>query len=76
MACRLSLLRSWLVEDRIVLGNVSWHFGLLSTILRHFLLISAGLGLGVKWAGVVKFFGPIIAPQNPAVRLLGWRGGF
>ena len=30
----------------------------------------------LKWAGVPKFFGPIIAPQNPAVRILGRGGGF
>ena len=57
-ACHLSLLRSWLVEDRIVLDDVSWHFGLLLTILGHFLLLGVGLGLGVKWAGVVKSFDP------------------
>ena len=34
------------------------------------------LGLILIWAGVPRSFGPTIAPQNPAVRLLGRRGGF
>ena len=29
-----------------------------------------------KWAGVPKSFCPTIAPQNPAIRILGQKGGF
>ena len=76
MACCSSLLGSGLAENRIVLDNVSRQFGLSSFVLRHFFLLGVGLGLSVKWAGVVKFFDPTIAPQNPVVRLLGRRGGF
>ena len=42
--------------------------------LGHFFFLDVGLRLDVKWAEVAKFFGPIIAPQNPDVQLL-WRGG-
>ena len=57
-------------------GDVSWQFGSSSFVLGHFFLLGVGLGLDMKWAKVVKFFGPTIAPQNPAARLLGQRGGF
>ena len=70
MACRSSLLGSGLAEDRIVLGDVSRPFGLSSFVLSHFFLLGVGLGLSIKWVGVVKFFDPIIAPQNPAIQLL------
>ena len=52
MVCRSSLLGSRLVEDKIVLGNVSWQFGLSSFVL------GVGLGLSIRWAGVAKFFDP------------------
>ena len=48
-------------------------FGFPSFVLEHFFLLGVGLGLDIKWAGS---FGPTIAPQNPAVRLLGRGGGF
>ena len=38
--------------------------------LERFFFLGVGLGLDMKWAGLAKSFGPIIAPQNPAVRLL------
>ena len=66
----------WNVEDRIVLGNISRPLGFSSYVLGHFSLLDTGLGPSTKWAGVVKFSGPIIAPQNPTVRILGRRGGF
>ena len=66
----------WNAEDRIVLGNISRPFGLSLYVLRHFPLLGAGLGPNTKWTGFAKFFGPTIAPQNPAVWLLGRRGGF
>ena len=50
----------WDAESRIVLGNVSRLFGL-SLFVRHFSFLGVGLGLSIKWAGVVKFFGPIIS---------------
>ena len=76
VACRFLL--SWFrfAENKIVLGNVSWQFGLFSFVLRHLFLLGMGLGFDMKWVGVSRFFGPIIALQNPAVRLLGRRGGF
>ena len=50
--------RIWDAENRIVLGNVSRLFGLSLFVLDHFSLLGVGLGLSIKWAGVVKFFGP------------------
>ena len=76
MACRSSFLWSWLAKDRIVLSNVSWQLGISLFVLRRFFLLNIGLGLRIKWAGVAEFFDPTIAPQNPAVRLLGWKWGF
>ena len=75
-ACYSFLLGFGDAESRIVLSNVSRLFGLSLFVLGHFYLLSVGLGLGIKWGGVVKFFGPTIAPQNPVVRPLGQRGGF
>ena len=50
----------WDAENRVVLGNVSRLFGLFLFVLDHFSLLGMGLGLSMKWAGVVKFFGPTI----------------
>ena len=58
-ACCFSFLWSWLAEDKIVLGDVSWQFGLSLFILGHFFLLDMGLGLCMKWAKVVEFFDPI-----------------
>ena len=58
MACRSSLLKSGIAENRIVLGDVSRPFGLSSFILDHFFLLGMGLGLSIKWAKVAKFFDP------------------
>ena len=63
-------------EDRVVLGNISWQSGLSLFILRHSFLLGIGRGLDVKRVRVTKPFGPTIAPQNPAVWLLGRGGGF
>ena len=52
----------WNAENRIILGNVSRLFRLSLFVLSHFFLLGEGLGLSIKWAGIVKFFGPIIAP--------------
>ena len=76
MADRSSLLGSRLAEDRIVLGDVSRPLGFSLFVLSHSFLLGMGLGPSMRWTEVVKFFDPIIAPQNPAVRLLGRRGGF
>ena len=57
-ACCFSFLWSWLAEDKIVLGDVSWQFGLSLFILGHFFLLGMGLGLYMKWAKVVEFFDP------------------
>ena len=51
----------WDAEGRIVLGNVSRPFGLSLSVLSYFFLLGAGLGLSIKWAGVVRFLGPTIA---------------
>ena len=59
-----------------VLDDVSSPFGLSSFVLGHLFLLGVGFGLNIKWAEIVKFFGPTIAPQNPAVWLLGRKGGF
>ena len=61
-------------KDRVVLSSISWQSRLSLFILRHFFLLGMGQGLDMKWAGVVESFGPPIAPQNLAVRLLerGW----
>ena len=60
----------------VVLGSAIWWSGFPSFVLGHFFLLCAGLRLDIKWAGVPISFGPTIAPQNPAVRILGRRGGF
>ena len=48
----------WSAEDKIVLDIASRTFGLSSYVLKHFSLLSAGLGPSTKWAGVAKFLGP------------------
>ena len=53
----------WDAKSRIVLGNVSRLFGLSSFVLSHFSLLGVGIGLSIKWAEVVKFFGPTIYNQ-------------
>ena len=58
MACHSSLLRSRLVENRVVVDDVSWQFGLSSFVLGHFFLLGVGLGLSIRWAEVAKFFDP------------------
>ena len=55
-ACRLSFLWSRLAEDKIVLGDISWQFGLSLFILRRFFLLGMGLGLCMKWAKAAEFF--------------------
>ena len=52
--------RIWDAENRIVLDNVSRLFGLSLFVLGHFFLLGMGLGLSIKWAGVVKFFNPTL----------------
>ena len=58
MACWSPRLGSGLAEERIVLNNVSGPFGLSSFVLGQFFLLGMGFGLSIKWARVVKFFGP------------------
>ena len=57
----------------MVLDDASQQLGPSLLILGHFFFLGVGLGLDTKWAGLAKSFGPTIAPQNPAVRLLGRR---
>ena len=56
MACRSSFLGSRLAEDRTVLGDGPGPFGFSSFVLGHFVFLDVGLGLSIKWVGVVKFF--------------------
>ena len=60
----------------MVLSDASQQLGPSLLTLGRFLFLDVGLGLDMKWAGLAKSFGPTITPQNPVVRLLGWRGGF
>ena len=53
----------WDVENRIILGNVFMLFGLSLFVLGHSSLLGVGLGLSIKWAGVVKFFDPTATLQ-------------
>ena len=61
---------------RPVLGDDSWQLGPSLFILGHFFLLGVRIRLDMKWAEDAKSFGPTIAPQNPAIRLLGRGGGF
>ena len=74
--CRFLLMWPWSAEDRVVLGSISWQSGFSLFFLGHFFLLSMGHGPDMKWVGVPRSFGPTIVPQNPVVRLLGWRWGF
>ena len=58
MTGRSSLLGSGLVEDRIVLSDVSRPLGLSLFILSRSFLLDVGLGLSMRWARVTKFFNP------------------
>ena len=58
MTWRFPLPRSGFVEDRVVLGSISWQSGLSLFILEHFFLLEMGHGLDMKWAGIAKSFGP------------------
>ena len=60
-----SLLGIWDAEGRIVLGNVSRPFRLSLSVLGYFFLLGVGLGLSIKWAGVVKFFDPTLFITKP-----------
>ena len=75
-ACRFFFLWFRLVENKIVLGDVSWQLGLPLFVLECFFLLGIGFRLCMKWAEVAKFFSPTVAPKNPIVRLLGRGGGF
>ena len=68
--------RFWFAKDKVVLSSISWQSGFPLFVLGYFFLLGMGLGLDMKWARVPRSFGPTIAPQNPAVRLLGRKGGF
>ena len=73
---RFPLLWFWSIEDKVVLGSISWQSGFPLFVLGHFFLLGIGLGLDMKWARVLRSFGPTIAPQNSTTRLLGRGGGF
>ena len=48
----------WFAEDRVVLGSIFWQTGFPLFVFRHFFLLGMGLGLDMKWAGVLRSFGP------------------
>ena len=56
--CRFSFLWSRLAEDGIVLGDVSWQFGLSLFSFRRFFLLGIGLEFCMKWAEAAEFFDP------------------
>ena len=58
MVGRSSPLGSGLAEDRIDLDDVSGPLGPSLFVIGHSFLLSVGLGLSMRWAGVVKFFNP------------------
>ena len=69
------LLKSWEAEDREILGCEYGQFGLSLLVFGishprhgHWALMGSGPGYELS--------GPTIAPQNPAIRLLGRIGGF
>ena len=69
------LLKSWDVEDRAILGCVFRLFGLPLLVLGSYPPRHGPWAL-VERGPSHKFSGPTIAPQNPAIQLLGWIGGF
>ena len=50
----------WSAEDKVVLSSISWQFGFPLFVLGYFFLLGVGLGLDLKWAGVLKSFGPTV----------------
>ena len=50
----------WSTEDRVVLGSISWQSRFHLFVLEHFFLLGIGLGLDMKWTGVLRSFGPTI----------------
>ena len=53
-----SPLGSGWAKDKIVLSDVSEPLGPSLFVLGHSFLLGVGLGLSMRWAGVVKFFDP------------------
>ena len=47
-------------EDRVVLGSISWQFGLSLFVFGHFFFLGVGLELDMRWAGVPRSFDPTI----------------
>ena len=74
--CHFLLSWPWLVEDRVVLDDVSQQFGPSLFVLEGFFFLGVGLGLDMRWVGVARPFGTTIALQNLAVQLLGQIWGF
>ena len=59
-----------MTKDRIVLGDVSWQFGLSLFVLGRFFLLGIGLGLCMKWAGVAEFFAPTRTNRRKFIQYL------
>ena len=57
-----------MAEDKIVLGDAAWKFGLSSFVLGHFFFLGVGLGLSIKWAGVAKLFDPTVLMGDNEMR--------
>ena len=68
-------LKSWSAEDRVILGCSPRHFGLSPFVLGKYPPRHGPRAL-IERGPDHKFPGPTIAPQNPAIRLLGRIGGF
>ena len=47
-----------LAEDKIVLSSTLWQYGFPSSVLGHFSLLGANLGLGIEWAEACITFWP------------------
>jgi len=64
-------------EDQTVLGCLPKLFCALYCRAWATALLGLGLRIFQEQSGLVlKLLGPTIAPQNPSIRLPGWKGGF
>ena len=61
VALRFPLPWFWSAEDRVELVNISWQSGFPLFVLGHFFLLGVGLGLDMKWAGILRSFDPTVS---------------
>ena len=52
----LPILWFCLAEDKVILGSTFWQYGFPSSVLGHFFLLGANLGLGIEWAEACTTF--------------------